>query len=94
MTAQLLALRYVTSWTLQASAAALKEISARWGRHLLAAIDNIHHRDDQRCLSAGSFRRIEHAPGGIFDPLFIGISTDAAGISTAICRHPHLRRFL
>jgi hypothetical protein len=36
--------------------------------------------------------RIDQAPGGIFDPLFTGISANAAGIHAAICRHPHLRR--
>ena len=107
MTAQPLALRYVTSFTFQASATTLGGASARylagiatmtrWARQLLrslAATDNIHHSDNHGCtsLSGSSFRRIDHAPGGIFDPLFTGISANAAGINAAICRHPHLQR--
>jgi hypothetical protein len=71
----------------------------RWARQLLrslAATDNIHHSDNHGCtsLSGRSLRRIDHAPGGIFDPLFTGISANAAGINAAICRYPHLRRSL
>jgi hypothetical protein len=107
MTAQPLALRYVTSFTCRAGATALGGASARylagvatmtrWARQLLrslAATDNIHPRNNHQCssLSGRSFGRIDQAPGGIFDPLFTGISANAAGIHAAICRHPHLRR--
>jgi hypothetical protein len=108
MTAQPLALRYVTSFTCRAGAAALGGATARylagvatmtrWARQLLrslAATDNIHHRDNHQCSSPSgrSSRRIDHAPGGIFDPLFTGIA-NATGINAAICRHPQLRRSL
>ena len=58
----------------------------------LAAMDEIEHRDNHpgSSPSRGSFT----APGGIFDPLFSGISAHAAGISAAICRQPSLRRHL
>ena len=103
MTAQPLTLRF----TCQAGTTALGRASARylaglaamtrWARQLLrslTATDNIHHRDNHGCtsLSGRSFRRIDHAPGGSFDPLFTGISANSAGINAAICRHPHLRR--
>ena len=109
MTAQPLALRYVTSFTCRVGATALGGASARylaglaamtrWARQLLrslAATDNIHHCDNHGCssLSGSSLCRIDHAPGGIFDPLFTGISANAAGIHAAVCRHPHLRRSL
>jgi hypothetical protein len=107
MTAQPLALRYVTAFTCRVGATALGGASARylagvatmtrWARQLLgslAATDNIHHPENHQCLSLSgrSFGRIDHAPGGIFDPLFTGISANAAGINGAICRHPHLQR--
>ena len=106
MTAQPLALRYVTFFTCRFGATALGRASARylagvatttrWARQLLrnlAATDNIHHSDNHGCTSlSGRSFRIGHAPGGIFDPLFTGISAHAAGINAAICRHPHLRR--
>src|SRR5262249_54291330 len=106
MTAQPLALRYVTFFTCRLGATALRGASARylaglaamtrWARQLLrslAATDNIHHSDNHGCtsLSGRSLRRIDHAPGGIFDPLFTGISANAAGINAAIS---HLRRSL
>jgi hypothetical protein len=107
MTAQSLALRYVTSFTCRvgdtgswgASARYLAAAMTRWARQLLrslAATDDIHHSDNHGCtsLSGRSLRRIDHAPGGIFDPLFTGISSNAAGINAAICRHPHLQRSL
>ena len=105
MTAEPLTLRF----TCPADATALWRASARylagvatttrWARQLLrnlAATDNIHHRNNHRCssLSGRSSRWIGHAPGGIFDPLFAGISANAAGINAAICRHPHLQRSL
>ena len=105
MTAQPLALRYVTSFTCQVGATALGGASARylagvatmtrWARQLLrslAATGNIHHRDNHGCTSlSGRSLRIDHAPGGIFDPQFTDISANAAGIHAAIGRHPHLR---
>ena len=100
MTAQPLALRYVTSFTCRVGARALGGASARylaglaamtrWARQLrsLAATDNIYHRDNHGCmsLSGRSFRRIDHAPGGSFDPLFTGISANSAGINAAATR--------
>jgi hypothetical protein len=72
---------------------ALAAIS-RWAAQprRLAAMDDIQHRNNHRgsSRSQGSFT----APGGIFDPLFNGISAHAAGISAAICRQPSLRRHL
>jgi hypothetical protein len=105
MTAQPLALRDVTSITCRVGATALRRASARYLVKLavmtrranqLRSLANIHHPDNYVCtsLSERSFRRIDHAPGGIFDPLFTGISADAAGINAAICRHPHLQRSL
>ena len=106
MTVQPLALRYVTSFTCRVGATALGGASARylaglaamtrWARQLLrslAATDNIHHCDNRGCssLSGSSLCRIDHAPGGIFDPQFTDISANAAGIHAAIGRHPHLR---
>jgi hypothetical protein len=107
MTTQPLAVRYAPSWTLQADTAALRALNARylaalamvsrWGRQprRLATTDD-RYRDDHRFsrLSGGSFRQIDYAPGGIFDPLFTGISADAAGLNAAICRKPYLRRKL
>jgi len=108
MTAQPLALWYVTSWPFQPGATAFGGSSARylsglaaitrWGRQprTVAAKDNIYHRDNHRSssLPGTSFRRIDHAPRGIFDQLFTGIAVDAAGINAAIGRHPHLQRSL
>jgi len=109
MTVQPLALRHVTFFTCRFGATALGRASARylagvatttrWARQLLrnlAATDNIHHRDNRgyTSLSGRSLRRIDYAPGGIFDPLFTGILANAAGINAAICRHPHLQRSL
>jgi hypothetical protein len=103
MTAQPLALRYVTSFTCRVGATALGRASARylagsaamtrWARQLLrslAATDNIHHGDNHGCSSrsGSSLRRIDQAPGGIFDPLFTGISANAAGINAAVCDGP------
>ena len=55
----------------------------RWARQLLrslAATGNIHHRDNHGCTSlSGRSLRIDHAPGGIFDPQFTDISANAAG---------------
>ena len=84
MTAQPLTLRS----TFQVDTAAL-------GRYLAGLAAMIRWaRPDNRSLSGRSFRRIDYAPGGIFDPLFDGISANAAGINAAICRHPYLRRSL
>jgi hypothetical protein len=105
MTTQSHAFRCAPAWTFQANTAGLRGLNARylaglamvsrWGRQprSLATTDD-RYRDDHRFsrLSGGSFRQIDYAPGGIFDPLFIGISADAAGINAVICRQPYLRR--
>ena len=75
-----------------ADLSALGRASARYLAGLAAMIR--WARPDNRSLSGRSFRRIDYAPGGIFDPLFDGISANAAGINAAICRHPYLRRSL
>ena len=102
MTAQPLAFRY-PSWAFQITPAVRRVIDryflasaavSRWGAQpgRLVAMDDIQHRDNHpgSSLSRGSFA----APGGIFDPLFSGISAHAAGISAAICHQPFLRRRL
>ena len=88
MTAQPLTLRS----TFQVDTAAL----GRYLAGLAAMIRRWARPDNHACtsLSGRSFRRIDYAPGGIFDPLFTGISANAAGINAAISRHPHLRRSL
>ena len=89
MTAQPLTLRF----TCQADTTALGRASARYLAGLAAMI-RWARPDNHVCTSlpGRSFRRIDYAPGGIFDPLFTGISANAAGINAAICRHPYLRR--
>ena len=87
MTTQPLTLRFS-----QTDTTALGPASTRYLAGLAAMIR--WARPDNRSLSGRSFRRIDYAPGGIFDPLFTGISANAAGINAAICRHPHLRRSL
>lgn len=101
-------LRSVKFWTVQANAIAIRGTGDRclaglaamtqWGCQLrsLAATENTRHRDNPRCSSQSGrfFRRSDHAPGGIFDPLFTSIAADAAGINAAIGHHPHLRRSL
>jgi hypothetical protein len=72
-----------------ADISALGRASARYLAGLAAMIR--WARPDNASLSGRSFRRIDYAPGGIFDPLFAGISANAAGINAAICRHPFLR---
>ena len=88
MTAQPLTLRS----TFQVDTAAL----GRYLAGLAAMIRRWARPDNHGCssLSGSSLCRIDHAPGGIFDPLFTGISANAAGIHAAVCRHPHLRRSL
>ena len=88
MTAQPLTLRF----TCQAGTTALGRASARYLAGLAAMIR--WARPDNTTLSGRSFRRIDYALGGIFDPLFTGISANAAGINAAISRHPYLRRSL
>jgi hypothetical protein len=88
MTAEPLTLRF----TCPADTTALWRASARYLAGLAAMIR--WARPDNTSLSGRSFRRIDYAPGGIFDPLFTGISANAAGINAAICRHPYLRRSL
>ena len=104
MTAQPLTLRFSQTDTTALGPASTRYLAGlaamiRWACQLLrslAATDNIHHCDNHGCssLSGSSLCRIDHAPGGIFDPLFTGISANAAGIHAAVCRHPHLRRSL
>ena len=102
MTTQPLAFRYPSS-TFQITSAVRRLIDryflalaaiSRWAAQprRLAAVDDVQHRNNHRgsSLSRGSFT----APGGIFDPLFSGISAHAAGISAAICHQPSLRRYL
>jgi hypothetical protein len=36
-------------------------------------------------------RHTDYTPGGVFDPLFAGLSAAAADIRAAICSHPNLR---
>ena len=87
MTAQPLTLRF----TCQAGTTALGRASARYLARLAAMF---RWAPDNTSLSGRSFRRIDYALGGIFDPLFTGISANAAGINAAISRHPYLRRSL
>jgi hypothetical protein len=52
-----------------------------------AATDGIWHRDSgYPSLSGDPLRYADYTPGGVFDPLFAGISFDTAGISAAISR--------
>jgi hypothetical protein len=88
MTAEPLTLRF----TCPADTTALGRASARYLAGLAAMIRR--WAPDNTSLSGRSFRRIDYAPGGIFDPLFAGISAYAAGINAAISRHPYLRRSL
>jgi hypothetical protein len=58
----------------------------------VAATDGIWHRDSgYPRRSGGPLRHADYTPGGVFDPLFAGLSFDTAGISAAISRHPYLR---
>ena len=74
-----------------ADISALGRASARYLAGLAAMF---RWAPDNTSLSGRSFRRIDYAPGGIFDPLFTGISANAAGMNAAISRHPYLRRSL
>ena len=74
-----------------ADISALGRASARYLAGLAAMF---RWAPDNTSLSGRSFRRIDYALGGIFDPLFTGISANAAGINAAISRHPYLRRSL
>jgi hypothetical protein len=101
-------LRSVKSRTVQANAIAIRGTGARylaglaamtrWSCQLrsLAATEilAIAITPDVRSLSGRFFRRSIHVPRGIFDPLFIGISADAAAINAAISHHPHLQQSL
>jgi hypothetical protein len=48
--------------------------------------------EGRQSFSAARLRQVDYSPGGIFDPLFSGLSAHAAGINAAICHHPYLRR--
>jgi hypothetical protein len=51
-----------------------------------AVVDDVRGRDLQQILKqSGS------SPRGLFDPLFAGLSADAAAIDAAICRRAHMR---
>jgi hypothetical protein len=49
-------------------------------------VDDVRNRELQQML-----RQSGASPRGLFDPLFSGLSADAAGIDAAICRRTHLR---
>jgi hypothetical protein len=58
----------------------------------VAVTDGVRHRDNgYPSLSGGPLWYADYTPGGVFDPLFAGLSFDTAGISAAILRRPHLR---
>jgi hypothetical protein len=97
MTAQPLTLRFSQTDTTALGPASTRYLAGlaamiRWACHLLRSLAATDNPDNH--LSGRSFRRIDYAPGGIFDPLFTGISANAAGINAAFCRHPRLRRSL
>ncbi len=51
----------------------------------LAAAHRVRHRADRYPSSPGRPpRHADYAPGGIFDPLFAGLSADAARVHAAI----------
>jgi hypothetical protein len=50
-----------------------------------AVADDVHNRELQRIL-----KQPGASPRGLFDPLFSGLSADAAAIDAAICRRARL----
>jgi hypothetical protein len=64
------------------SAMSLRQSSRR--EHALA--DDVRNRELQRMS-----RQSDALPRGLFDPLFSGLSADAARIDAAICRRARLR---
>jgi hypothetical protein len=58
----------------------------------IAVTDGFWRRDNgYRSLSGGPLRYADYTPGGVFDPLFAGLSFDTAGISAAISGRSYLR---
>jgi hypothetical protein len=51
-----------------------------------AEVDDVRSRERHRIL-----RQSGALPRGLFDPLFSGLSADAAAIDAAICRRAHMR---
>jgi hypothetical protein len=60
-------------------------------RSSVAVTDGFWHRDNGYRSLSGDPLRYAYTPGGVFDPLFAGLSFDTAGISAAISRRPYLR---
>jgi hypothetical protein len=73
-----------TAGRVQAGFAAMSRRQSGLREHPL--VDDVRDRELQQML-----RQSGASPRGLFDPLFSGLSADAAGIDAAICRRMPLR---
>jgi hypothetical protein len=77
------AFQYVSARVQAGFAAMSRRQSGLWER---AAVDEVRNRELRQML-----RQSGASPRGLFDPLFSGLSADAAAIDAAICRRARLR---
>jgi hypothetical protein len=82
LAATIVAFRYLAV-RVQAGLAAISRRQSGLRDHALAG--DVRNRELQQTRPPGAL------PRGLFDPLFSGLSADAAGIDAAICRRTRLR---